>query len=69
MRSCPAHLSPKPRRTKPVRLAPVPKPAEAPKAANPKPAIRQGTTLSERIAAASAPRVKSGTQRFMGSLE
>ena len=35
----------------------------------PKPAIRKGTSLSERIAAAAAPKVKAGTQRYMGASE
>lgn len=55
----------------PVTAAPAPKPAPAaaPASEQPKPAMRKGTSLSERIAAAAAPKVKAGTQRFMGARE
>lgn len=55
----------------PVKAAPAPKPVPAPPpvAERPKPAARQGSSLSERIAAAAAPKVKAGTQRFMGARE
>ena len=57
----------------PVKAAPAPKPVPPPAAApvgeRPKPAVKQGSSLSERIAAAAAPKVKAGTQRFMGARE
>jgi outer membrane biosynthesis protein TonB len=57
----------------PVSAAPQPKPAIAPApnptGEQPKPAVRKGTSLSERIAAAAAPKVKAGSQRFMGARE
>ncbi|MCZ8136704.1 MAG: hypothetical protein O9266_10390 [Porphyrobacter sp.] len=57
----------------PVQAAPVPKPAATPAPApigeQPKPAMRKGTSLSERIAAAAAPKVKAGSQRLMGARE
>ena len=57
----------------PVQAAPVPKPAVTPAPApigeQPKPAMRKGTSLSERIAAAAAPKVKAGSQRLMGARE
>lgn len=55
----------------PVVAAPAPKPAltPAPTGEQPKPAIRKGTSLSERIAAAAAPKVKAGSQRLMGARE
>jgi hypothetical protein len=31
--------------------------------------VRKGTSLSERIAAAAAPKVKAGSQRLMGARE
>lgn len=55
----------------PVKPAPQPKPAitpaPAPTGELPKPVVRKGTSLSERIAAAAAPKVKAGSQRFMGA--
>lgn len=55
----------------PVKTAPQPKPAitpaPAPTGELPKPVVRKGTSLSERIAAAAAPKVKAGSQRFMGA--
>ena len=55
----------------PVVAAPAPKPAltPAPTGEQPKPAVRKGTSLSERIAAAAAPKVKAGSQRLMGARE
>ena len=57
----------------PVQTAPAPKPAVTPAPApigeQPKPAMRKGTSLSERIAAAAAPKVKAGSQRLMGARE
>jgi outer membrane biosynthesis protein TonB len=55
----------------PVVAAPAPKPAltPAPTGEQPKPAVRKGTSLSERIAAAAAPKVKAGNQRLMGARE
>lgn len=49
--------------------APPPAPARAAAAARPRPVVKPGMTLSERVAAAAAPKVKAGTQRYMGSLE
>ncbi|MFN3863499.1 MAG: hypothetical protein ACK4RT_04370 [Erythrobacter sp.] len=57
----------------PVQAAPAPKPAIAvapaptPAGEQPKPAPRKGVSLSERIAAAAAPKIKAGNQRLMGA--
>ncbi|GAB4478612.1 MAG: hypothetical protein OHK0018_09670 [Erythrobacter tepidarius] len=57
----------------PVPLAPAPKPALTPAPARvgegPKPVMRTGMSLSERIAAAAAPKLKGGSQRLMGAHE
>jgi outer membrane biosynthesis protein TonB len=57
----------------PIKATPAPKPpvtpAPAPAGEQPKPTMRKGTSLSERIAAAAAPKVKAGTQRYMGASE
>lgn len=46
-----------------------PAPARAAVTVRPRPVVKPGMTLSERVAAAAAPKLKPGTQRHMGSLE
>lgn len=55
----------------PVVAVPAPKPGltPVPTGERPKPAVRKGASLSERIAAAAAPKVKAGSQRLMGARE
>jgi hypothetical protein len=49
---------------------PAPAAAAVPIKPAPRPAVQAGATLSERLAAAAAaPKVKAGTQRFMGGLD
>ena len=55
---------------KPVAEPAPPRAASKPATERPQIAIRPGTTLSERLAAAATtPKVKPGTQRHMGALE
>ena len=54
----------------PLRAVPVEKTAEKTPAERPRPApVKTGMSLSERVAAAATPKVKAGSQRFMGGLE
>jgi outer membrane biosynthesis protein TonB len=54
----------------PVREVEIEKAVEKPPAERPRPiAVKTGMTLSERLAAGGTPRVKAGSQRFMGGLE
>ncbi|SHN54280.1 hypothetical protein [Erythrobacter sanguineus] len=54
----------------PVREVEIEKAVEKPPAERPRPiAVKTGMTLSERLAAGGPPRVKAGSQRFMGGLE
>lgn len=54
----------------PVREVEIEKAVEKPPAESPRPiAVKTGMTLSERLAAGGPPRVKAGSQRFMGGLE
>jgi septal ring-binding cell division protein DamX len=53
----------------PARRAAAQTPAAMPANERPHPVVKPGMTLSERVAAAAAPKVKAGTQRYMGSLE
>jgi hypothetical protein len=53
----------------PPAPAPAPARAAAAVAADPRPIVKPGMTLSERVAAAAAPKLKPGTQRHMGALE
>ncbi|OBV12638.1 hypothetical protein [Erythrobacter dokdonensis] len=53
--------------TREVEVARAP---EKPSGERPRPvAVKTGMTLSERVAAAATPKVKAGSQRFMGGLE
>lgn len=55
---------------KPVAEPAPPRAASKPATERPQIAIRPGTTLSERLAAAATtPKVKPGTQRHMGALD
>jgi outer membrane biosynthesis protein TonB len=64
----PAELEPVPAPA-PAKAAERPRPASAPE--RPRAAIKRPMSLSERIAAAAAttPKVKAGSQRFMGALD
>ena len=58
---------PAPEQTREIKTE---KAAEKPSGERPRPAaIKTGLSLSERVAAAATPKVKAGSQRFMGGLE